>query len=381
MAKKKNKKPAKKSASAKKKPSVKRKPTPAGRKPSGRSKRSKPVKKRAVKLKPIKRTITRKKSKKTGKVYYKNKKTGKFTTKKAWKGLNTRIRTRKEEIEIREKRARIRARKKKVVKKPKKKKVVKKKPTRFNRLQRIFKKYLDTAKIKVGKRFNEYVGNIYRATLDLSLKDIKERAGELWDKFSGFEKPVEPPPVPEKLFPESFAFYMARDEFRSGIFEGVNIIISVHDPDNDFDASFEGGSDQFSEWYSFSGTLAHLRKYYNESPPAFFILTDTDKKSFAKYEVELGIPLGEAPPAPEPLKPLAPAPAPPVIPAIAPPTPPTPPAPPATPELLEAERRLLEERRKSMERELELIKEWKSLGLSEEEIKERLKKFREGGEM
>jgi len=364
MAKKKN-KPAKKAAKPKKKAAIRRKRTPAGRKPIKGSKRSKPAKKRAVKLKPIKRTIVRKKDKK-GRFYYYNKRKGKRTSKKAWKGLNTRVRTRNEQIKAAEKRLRKRGVRK--APKKKKKKVVKK--TRFHRLQRIFKKYLDTAKIKVGKRFNEYVGNIYRETLKVSLKEIERHAAELWDKYSGFA--ALPPPPPTKVFPESFPFYNARDEFNKEAFDDVKIIVSIHDPDNSFDANFEGTSEEFSQWYSFSGALAHLRKYYNESPPAFFVLTDSDGRTFTRYEVELGVPLWEAPPAPTPEPPTVPP---------APPTPPTPPVPPAPEPDKELEIRLLEEKRKAMEKELELIKKWEELGLSKEEIKERLKKFREGGEV
>ena len=38
-------------------------------------------------------------------------------------------------------------------------------------------------------------------------------------------------------------------------------------------------------------------------------------------------------------------------------------------------------REEAMDKELELIREWKSIGLTDEEIRERLKKFREGGEV
>lgn len=368
MAKKKNKKPAKKAGKPKKKAAIKRKGAQTSRKPVKGSKRSKGVKKRAVKLKPMKRTIVRKKNK-NGRFYYYNKRKGKMTSKRAWKGLNTRVRTRNEQIKAAEKRLR----KRRVKRAPKKKKEKVAKKTRFHRLQRIFKKYLDVAKIKVGKRFNEYVGNIYRETLKVSLKEIERHAAELWDKYSGFAAP--PPPPPTKVFPESFPFYNARDEFNKEVFDDVKIIVSIHDPDNGFDANFEGTSEEFSQWYSFSGALAHLRKYYNESPPAFFVLTDNDGRTFARYEAELGVPIWETPPAPTPEPPKVP-PAPP-----APPTPPTPEPEKPDMELEKEKQKTFELREKAMARELELIKEWKALGLSAEEIKERLKKFREGGEI
>ena len=195
-------------------------------------------KKKQSALVPLSRNIVRHENK-NGNFYYYNYKQNKITSEDSWKYQNARIKKRKEEIEGQEKKHR----------------------------QYLKRKRESEKEKEQQKSHQQYLKRKRKAK-----KKKKEK-----------EKEKKPAPLVPLIFPKEIDFFEARSVFLDVIFSGINLIIDFSDPANNFSSSYEGSSQDFSEWYTTSSTYLHLRKYHGGSPPARFELVETDGITYARY--------------------------------------------------------------------------------------------------
>lgn len=196
------------------------------------------AKKKSSIPKPLSRNIIRH-TNKNGDFYYYNYKQNKITSGDSWQAQNTRIKKRNEEIEEQE------------------------------RKHRQYLKRKREAEKEQEKKHRQY---------------LKRKKSAIKKKKKKIPSPI--PPI-ERSFPKEIEFYQAREVFDEVIFSGIEIIVNISDPINNFTESFTGLPQGFSAWYTSSGTYLHLRKYYSKSPPAIFELVDTDGLTFAEYEINI----------------------------------------------------------------------------------------------
>lgn len=190
------------------------------------------------KLNPLSRNIVRH-TNKNGDYYYYNYKQNKITSGDSWKAQNDRIKKRNEQIEEQERKHR-----------------------------QYLKRKRESEKEKEQEKRHRQ-----------SLKRKREAKKK--------KKPVlAPVSIDKKVLPRMFYFYNARAVFNDPVFDGVKITITINDTTNDFKDSFDGSAEEFSEWYTITGTYLHLRDNYNDSPVAEFRLKKTDNKTFANYIIE-----------------------------------------------------------------------------------------------
>lgn len=196
---------------------------------------------RKTKLAELPRNIVRRENK-NGEYYYYNKKQGKITSKASWKAQNVRVEKRKEEIYEQERKHR-----------------------------QYLKRKREAAK-EEEKRHRQY---------------LKRKREAKKAKPAAAHKPVPAPvSVAKKQFPD-FYFFKAIGAFANPTFDGVRIRVDISDPANDFSETFEDSAEEFPFWYTASGTLAHLREYHNDSPPARFRLVESDGDKFARYVIDV----------------------------------------------------------------------------------------------
>lgn len=158
-----------------------------------------------------------------------------------------------------------------------------KKTTRYNKIQKILSRYLRENNIKVGKEFNKIAGALNKKTKDTPLKYVEQNINALYTEH--FKKEVVEP------FPNEFPFYMLNQVVTTATFDNVEITVSFND--GLMEADIKGDSAKVVEEFRASGLYSHLRKYYDASPQAMFML-----KSSGKNKVEYAIETFQAPTKP-----------------------------------------------------------------------------------
>lgn len=150
-----------------------------------------------------------------------------------------------------------------------------KKPSRYNQVQKILSKYLKENNIKVGKDFNSIASALNQKTKDVPLKYVEQNIATLYTEF--YKKDAVEP------FPESFPFYMLNQTITTTTFD--NAIISFSFNDGLLETNISGDSLTVVEEFRSSGLYSHLRKYYDSSPTAMFVLKSAVGKSVV-YAIE-----------------------------------------------------------------------------------------------
>lgn len=248
------------------------------------------TRKKKLNLPPIaKSNIVKRKSKK-GKTYYYNKRSHKFTSTKSWRQSRARVRASAEKI------TKIKAKKPREL-------------TQYNKIQKILSNYTKANGKKLGKNFNKLASNIYKQNKNVDPKFIEQNIDQIFDDFSGVR-----PELPKEAlrFEQTFPYYKAIEFLEDEMYDGIKLHINLSDSANGFFVNFDGFNDDFSEWYTDSGTFSHLRQNYNTSPTAMFNLQKGSDGSVAIYEISI---LGEGAtpsdvtipdtPIPDPVKGLA----------------------------------------------------------------------------
>lgn len=142
------------------------------------------------------------------------------------------------------------------------------KASRYNKVQQILSRYLKENNIKVGKDFNKIASALNQKTKDVPLKYVEQNINALYTEH--FKKEAVEP------FPESFPFYMLNQTVTTTTFDNVNIQFSFND--GLVKTSISGDSLSVVEEFRSSGLYSHLRKYYDSSPTAMFVLKDSSIK-------------------------------------------------------------------------------------------------------
>jgi hypothetical protein len=158
------------------------------------------------------------------------------------------------------------------------------KPSRYNKVQQILSRYLKENNIKVGKDFNKIASELNQKTKDVPLKYVEQNINALYTEH--FKKEAVEP------FPESFPFYMLNQTITTTTFDGATISFSFND--GLMETSISGDTLKVLEEFRTSGLYSHLRKYYDSSPTAMFVL-----KSVAGKSVVYAIETFQAPVEPE----------------------------------------------------------------------------------
>lgn len=218
--------------------------------------------------------------------------------------------------------------------------MAKKKKSRYSSIQKILSSYTQKKGIRLGKEFNRVASRINKASAGLSLKDIRKNIGKLYNQHEKPEVIIS--------FPSEFDFYNFELEFNEPSFDGIEInIVFTQLPE----FSFSGFKLDVISLYQTSGLKNYLRTNYSESPVARFILEYTDGKTTTTYRVDVG----ESEVAPE-IKPITDQPS----------IPPT--------DITEIDKQIELQKliKENRELQLKLIKEYRDLGYSNEEIKKLL---------
>lgn len=168
----------------------------------------------------------------------------------------------------------------------KKKKKIVRGSNRYRVVQHILSAHTKANGIKLGKGFNKAAGELYRKTKDSPVKYVQQNIEQLWKEFG-----AAPIHIPID-FPDDFPFYYFLDKLDQPMFDDVMVGISF--TDEELDITTEGKRDYISEFYK-ENLHQHMRKFYNDSPPAIFKIIDTDQKTFVKYKIVTGIDITEAP--------------------------------------------------------------------------------------
>jgi hypothetical protein len=149
------------------------------------------------------------------------------------------------------------------------------KASRYNKIQKILSRYLKENNIKVGKDFNRIASSLNQKTKDSPLKYVEQHIAILYTEFYKMDA-VEP-------FPESFPFYMLNQTITTSTFDNATISFSFDD--GLMKTSISGDTVKVLEEFRTSGLYSHLRKYYDSSPTAMFVLKSEVGKSVV-YAIE-----------------------------------------------------------------------------------------------
>jgi hypothetical protein len=149
----------------------------------------------------------------------------------------------------------------------------------------------------------------------------------------------------------NFPFYNARAEFLTPRYDGVTLRVRFNDGGLSLD--WKGTSNEFASWFS-GDVIAYFRNNYNDSPPAEFVFTGGNDE-LAEYEIQVNGSAYGSPSYIEPDKTLTV----------------------ADKQNLQkdAEMQKLLARERVLDKELLLIKRYRELGFSNDEIKQRLKEL------
>lgn len=206
------------------------------------------------KITPLSRNIVRH-TNKNGDYYYYNYKQNKITSGDSWESQNARIKKRKEEIEEQERKHR----------------------------QYLRRKREEEAEREQERKRRQYLKRKREAEKEREQEEKHRKYLKRKQQAKKKKAVLAPVPKGEKEFPSNVYFYDAIAEFNDPVFDGVQLTIDVNDPQNGFSESFSDLPEEFSAWFTMSGTFTHLREYHNGSPPGAFKLMETDNLTFAKY--------------------------------------------------------------------------------------------------
>lgn len=147
---------------------------------------------------------------------------------------------------------------------------------KYNAIQKILSNYLKENNIKVGKDFSKIASALNKRAKDVPLKYIEQNIHTLYNEFYKNAEQV-------GEFPENFPFYLFNQTLLTQIFDDATVTFSFDDGIIKFD--YSGDSSQARDKYVDSGLYRHLRKYYNNSPTATFVLKSKSGKS-VEYTIE-----------------------------------------------------------------------------------------------
>ena len=108
------------------------------------------------------------------------------------------------------------------------------------------------------------------------LKYVEQNISALYNEFYKGEEE-------SSIYPQSFPFYMLNQTLATQIFDKANIKISFDD--GLLKADISGDATKVGEDYRTSGLYSHLRKYYDSSPTANFVLV-SGVGNQVEYKVE-----------------------------------------------------------------------------------------------
>lgn len=232
------------------------------------------------------------------------------------------------------------------------------KPNRFNEIQRILSAYAKENNIKFGKgQFAKQASIINTQVKGFDLKAIEQNIDILYKDYIGIE-------VKEFRSGADFAWWYFVEEIKYARYDDVKISFSFDDGIEKFDFS---GSNIEAEDYWKENCYRYFRKHYSNSPWAYFQIKEddkgkqeTDNKKFVNYIIVPGerqnsfdTPKTTALTAPiTQTQQITPQ-----IDLIA---------------LEEAKERSAKAQEKAYKKELQLIKEYKRLGYTNEEIRKKL---------
>ncbi len=150
--------------------------------------------------------------------------------------------------------------------------------SRFRTIQAILGNYGKEQGIKFGKDFNKMASHLHEKVKGTPLKYVEDNIAMLYERY------LKPASV-EHEFPDGFEFYMFTENLSRTVFNRIKIEVYFKDEQEEF--SYVGFSNDVEMWYK---DILHpyLRMHYNESPVAVFEISDTDNKTYVKYNVVTG---------------------------------------------------------------------------------------------
>lgn len=157
-------------------------------------------------------------------------------------------------------------------------------PNRYNIFQNELSAYLVETGGKKGD-YRKYVKLYKHVDPSVPMKRMRDYLPGLIKKFSG-----EPIIVSTIDYAVSVPFYNAKGEFALPKYSDVVLEVRFDDTvpsvDGGFKFEWTGTQIEFSSWFS-GDVMAYFRNNYNDSPPAEFRLKDVDGK-VVSYQIEVG---------------------------------------------------------------------------------------------
>lgn len=219
-----------------------------------------------------------------------------------------------------------------------------KKTNRYNAFQRELSEYLRES--GSSKDFRKYTKLYKKVGKDVPVKAFRNIIHALILKHGEKQKSLK--------YTESFPFYNAKGEFN--LMKYNNVLLKIKFNDGGFELDWEGSNTDFMGWFS-GDVMAYFRNNYNDSGNmANFVLKGGDEK-FAEYEIEVPTGLPESSryvPVASDLQSGKTSP------------------PQRGMSTTEQEIMLLKAKERVLDKEMELIRQLKELGFTNEEIKKRL---------
>lgn len=149
-------------------------------------------------------------------------------------------------------------------------------PNRYNAIQKILADYCKENNIKLGSNFTKIASRLNQHTKGSPLKYVEQNIAEIYKEH--FAKA----PIPS-TFPDKIPFYQFGSDLLSPVFFGAVVSFKFDDGIEKFET--KGTAEEVEEYFKIDA-FRYLRKNYNDSPPAEFVISKTDNKTFVEYKLE-----------------------------------------------------------------------------------------------